>query len=82
MEHHSSRRHHYSAYNNQGSHSINCTCDDLLIQAPKSIINCQDQPSKPPMGKMPAFLDSYRTFPRFRKDLEVFLGDFFACTSE
>ena len=30
------------------------------------------------MGKMPTFGDSYRTSPRFRKDVEAFLGDFYA----
>ena len=34
------------------------------------------------MGKMPTFWDSYRTFPRFCKDVEAFLGDFFARASE
>ena len=34
------------------------------------------------MGKMPTFNDSYRTFPRFRKDVEAFLGDFYVRASE
>ena len=80
-EHHSSHLHRTNA-DYLGSHSVNHARDDMLILALKSIVNLQDQPSKPPMGKMPVFLDSYRTFPRFRKDLEVFLGDFYAWASE
>ena len=34
------------------------------------------------MGKMPTFCNSYRTFPCFRKDVEAFLGDFYARASE
>ena len=65
----------------QGSHSVNCIKDDLIVQALKPIVSRQVLPSKPPMGKMPTFADSYRTFPRFRKDMEVFLGDFYTCAS-
>ena len=76
----SSRRRRANA--NQGSHSSSFAKDDLIVKALKSIVNRQDLPSKPPMGKMPTFADSYRTFPRFRKDVEAFLGDFYARASE
>ena len=67
---------------NQGSNTFNRTCNNLLILALNSIVSRQDAPLKAPMGKMPVFLDSYRTFPRFPKDQEVFLGDFYAFASE
>ena len=56
--------------------------DKLIIEALRAIANHQELPSKPPMGKMPTFGDSYTTFPRFRKDVEAFLGDFYAPASE
>ena len=77
----SSRRRHANA-DYQGSHSANRVKDELIVKALKAIVNRQDLPSKPPMGKMPTFGDSYRTFPRFHKDVEAFLGDFYACASE
>ena len=49
-EHCSSCRHHYST-DNQGSHTFNHTCGDLLILVLKSINNRQDQPGKPPWAR-------------------------------
>ena len=60
----SSRRRRANA-DNQGSLSNSHAKDKLIIDALKSIVNRQDLPSKPPMGKFPSFNDSYRTFPRF-----------------
>ena len=77
----SSHRHHANA-DYQGSHSADRVKDDLIVKALKAIVNRQDLPSKPPMGNMPTFGDSYRTFPCFHKDVEAFLGDFYTCASE
>ena len=54
----------------------------MIIEALRAIANRQELPNKPPMSKMPTFGDSYRTFPRFGKDVEAFLGDFYARASE
>ena len=57
-EHRSSCRRHANA-DYQESHSANRVKDELIVKALKAIVNRQDLPSKPPMGKMPTFGDSY-----------------------
>ena len=41
-----------------------------------------DQPARPAPPTVPRFTDSYRNWPRFRKDIEAYLGDFYARADE
>ena len=41
-----------------------------------------DQPKRHAPPAVPKFMDSYRSWPQFRKDIEAYLRDFFARADE
>ena len=53
-----------------------------ILNAFNSLVNRFDQPERHAPPAVPKFMDSYRSWPRFRKDIEAYLRDFFARADE
>ena len=53
-----------------------------ILNSFNSLANRFDQPERHAPPAVPKFMDSYRSWPRFRKDIEAYLRDFFARADE
>ena len=53
-----------------------------ILNAFNSLANRFDQPERHAPPAVPKFMDSYRSWPGFRKDIEAYLRDFFARADE
>ena len=61
-----------------GTGVVDQTRDMAILRAFTRLADRFDQPARPAPPTVPRFTDSYRNWPRFRKDIEAYLGDFYA----
>ena len=65
-----------------GTGVVDQTGDMAILRAFTRLADRFDQPARPAPPTVPRFTDSYRNWPRFRKDIEAYLGDFYATADE
>ena len=58
-----------------GTGVMDSTRDMAILRAFTKLADRFDQPARAALPAVPRFTDSYRNWPRFRKDIEAYLGD-------
>ena len=54
----------------------------MIVEVLSALAKRFEKPSRPPPPPIPTFKDSFKEFPRFKKDLKAYLKEFYATAPE
>ena len=54
----------------------------MIVDALTNLAKHFEKPSRPPLPAIPLFKDTYKEFPRFKKDLKSYLKEYYSSSEE